>query len=170
MKIAILIALSLFLPVHTFVVRAQKGRVGLASQFERGDISEIKSLQRVFVSAEKPRQAENIIKALKKYQGVEVVADPADAEFVVAYKVEIHIDESPFSVQGAPPARNGKAFGVMLVHLPQKSGRDRLVWENRVRYLNFAAVSGVTREWEQPLEKSMIGKFIKAIKKARGEK
>jgi len=39
-----------------------------------------------------------------------------------------------------------------------------------MRYLNFAAVSGVTREWELPPEKSMTGKFIKAIRKARGEK
>jgi hypothetical protein len=176
MKISLIIALwMLLLPGHTFVVCAQKDKAskdkaGLASQFEKGDISEIKNLKRVFVSAESPRQLENITKALKKYQGIEVVDVPTDAEFVVAYTIEKHVDESPFSVQGAPPALNGRAIGVLLVYLPQQSGRNRRVWETRTRYLNYAAVAGVTREWELPLEKSMTGKFIKALKKARGEK
>jgi hypothetical protein len=171
MKISIIVALlMLLIPGHNFVVRAQKGKAKLASQFEKGNISEIKDLHRVFVSADSPRQLENIIKALKKYQGVEVVDVPTDAEFVVAYTIEKHVDESPFSVQGAPPALTGRAIGVLMVYLPQESGRNRLVWETRTRYLNYAAVAGVTREWEQPLEKSMTGKFVKALKKSRGEK
>ena len=171
MKIPIILTLLMLLfPVHTFVVRAQRGTAKLSSQFEKGDISEIQNIHRVFVNAESPRQAENIIKALKKYQGVQVVSVPTDAEFVIAYQIEKHTSEGSFKYPGAPPLLEGTAIGVMQVYIPQKSGSSRLVWENRMRYLNYRAVSGVTREWEQPLEKSMISKFIKALKKLRREK
>lgn len=164
------VLLMLLLSVQTSVVCAQKAKGSSVPQFDKGHISEIKNLRRVFVSADSPRQLENITKALKKYPGVEVVDVLTNAEFVVTYTIEKHTDESPFSVQGAPPALTGRAIGVLMVQLPQESGRNRLVWETRTRYLNYAAVAGVTREWEQPLEKSMTGKFIKALKKARGEK
>ncbi len=171
MKICLIIALLMFLfPVYTFVVCAQRGTVNLSPQFEKGDISEIQNIHRVFVNAESPRQSENIIKTLKKYQGIEVVSVLADAEFVIAYSIEIHLSEGSFKYPGAPPLLEGTAIGVMQVYIPQKPGSSRLVWQSKMRYLNFRAVSGVTREWKQPLEKSMISKFIKALKKLRGEK
>lgn len=171
MRISLIIAvLMLLLPAGSLVVRAQKEKAGVSAQFDKGKISEIKSLRRVFVSAESARQLENIMKELKKYQGVEAVSVPTDAEFVIAYRIEKHIHKDPFGVAGAPPAHTGTAIGLLQVYLPQESGRSRLVWESRMRYLNYAAVAGVTREWEQPLEKSMTGKFIKALKKAREEK
>ena len=171
MKIYMIITLlTLLFPSHAIVVHAQTDQVKLSSQFEKSDISEINNIHRVFVSTEKPRQFENIIKVLKKYQGVEVVSVLTDAEFVIEYKIEIRISESPFKYPGSPPLLSGTAIGLMEVYIPQKSGPSHLVWESRMRYLNFAAVSGVTREWEQPLEKSVIGKFIKALKKSRGEK
>ena len=171
MKISIIIAfLALLFSIQGLDVRAQTDQVKLSPQFEKGDISEIKSTRRVFVKTEKPRQSENIIKALKKYQGVELVNAQADAEFVIEYRIEKHISESPFNHPGAPPLLEGTATGVMQVYMPLKSGSNRLVWESKIRYLNYRPISGVTREWEQPLEKSVVGKFIKALKKMRQEK
>lgn len=171
MKISLIITLlALLFPIHAFVVRAQTDKVNLSSQFEKGDISEIKNIHRVFVNAEKPSQSENIIKALKKYQGVEVVSVLADAQFVIEYRIEKHTSESPFNHPGAPPLLEGTAIGVMQIYIPLKSSPNRLVWESKMRYLNYRALSGVTREWEQPLEKSVVKKFIKALKKSRNEK
>jgi hypothetical protein len=171
MKISIIITLlAILFSIHGFVVRAQTDKVNLPSQFEKGDISEIKNIRRVFVKTEKTSQSENIVKALTKYQGVEVVNVQADAEFVIEYRIEKHTSESPFNHPGAPPLLEGTAIGVMQVYIPLKSGSNRLAWESKMRYLNYRALSGITREWEQPLEKSVIGKFIKALKKLREEK
>lgn len=171
MKISIItILVALLFPMSAFVVSAQTSKVDSSSQFEKGSISEIKNINRVFVKTEKPSQSENIIKALKKYQSVEVVSAQANAEFVIEYRIEKHTSESPFNHPGAPPLLEGTATGVMQVYIPLKSGSNRLVWESKMRYLNYRALAGVTREWEQPLEKSVVGKFIKALKKMREEK
>ena len=164
--------LALLLPVCICQLRAQQSGKDLTSQFEKGDISEIKDKRRVFVIADWPvprdRMRDHIIKALQKYPSVQVVNDPADAEYVITYRIEsekyrVHIND------GMSPPQDMMTFGRMLVYIPQESGKHRLVWETRRRYPLPHRWDG-RPVWEQPLEKSMIGTFIKALKKARGEK
>ena len=101
-----------------------------------------------------------------------MVNDPKDAEYVIAYKVEWKKYKVSVSEAGAPPPIDLEFFGWMFVYLPQKSAKNRLVWETRQRYQlpqRGEAVYG-RPPWEQPLEKSVISKFIKLLKKTRGEK
>jgi hypothetical protein len=124
----------------------------------------------VFVVANWPIQGD-IIKALKKYQGVQVVNNP-DVEYIIAYIVKGEKYRVSVSVAGAPPPIDWEFFGQMLVYLPQKSGKHRLEWETLQRYLTTAARQRIYGRpyWEQALEKSVISKFVKALKTSRGEK
>ncbi|MDQ5843868.1 MAG: hypothetical protein M3539_01040, partial [Acidobacteriota bacterium] len=89
MKNSIIIALSvLSLSVWICEGLSQEAAKDLTSQFEKGDISELQHKQRVFVVADRPIQADNIIKAMKKYPGIQVVSSAADVEYVIAYTVE----------------------------------------------------------------------------------
>ncbi|HEV7860275.1 MAG TPA: hypothetical protein VGO91_16780 [Pyrinomonadaceae bacterium] len=163
----------LALSVCALAVEAQQGET-LPPQFEKGDLSELKDKQRVYVNATSTHQSENILKELKKYPGVQVVSAQADADFVVAYRIE----RKQFGTSADPHnpiQKNWTYYGRLLVYVPQTGGVDRLLWETSLQFqipppVGPPPLPDMRRNWEQPLEKSATGKFIKALKKSRGEK
>ncbi|HEX8267693.1 MAG TPA: hypothetical protein VF596_19995 [Pyrinomonadaceae bacterium] len=171
-----LIAIVLFsisLCFCSFSARAQQDTS--PSEFVKGDISEIKDKTRVFINTASNRQNENIIKALNKHQMFQVVNDLAIADYVIAYKIERDKVGVSIGHAGTPLQNDWVYYGRMLVYLPQKDNSHRLVWETRLRFQvpppsNPPPLPDWRKNWEQPIEKSAIAKFIKALKKVRGEK
>jgi hypothetical protein len=165
---------SLFLCFGALSATAQKK--DSPSESDKGDISEIKDKKRVYVIAETPRQTENIVKALNKRQDMfEVVESINSADYVIAYAI---ITEKAGVSVGAAGTRildDQVYFGRMSVTIPQKDNSARVVWETRVRFIVsppqvLPPPPGWNQPSEQPREKSAIAKFIKAIRKARGDK
>jgi hypothetical protein len=145
------------------------------SQFEKGDLSELTDKNRVFINATSARRSENIAKELSKYQAIRVVSDLASADYVVAYRVERDKDGVTIGAAGTTLQDNWIYYGKMLVYLPRKDKPPRLLWETRLRYQvpppsNPPPLPDWRKNWEQPLEKSAAKKFVKALKKFRGEK
>ncbi|HEX8422356.1 MAG TPA: hypothetical protein VF634_03045 [Pyrinomonadaceae bacterium] len=165
MKFLLIGGLSALL-IFTGVVQGQQNARNVSEQLVKAELSEIKDKRRVYINADMPRQAENISKALKKEPGFELVGDVAQAEIVIVYKVEWEKSGISIGIASGLPETSSPEFGRMWIYLPQKSGPNLLVWENRMRYQAVLAAKG----WEQPLEKTAISKFIKAVKKVRGEK
>jgi hypothetical protein len=172
--VTIIIIGSIWLSCCAHSAQAQRDDT-VPSQFEKGDISEIKDKHRVFINGASLRQSENIVTELRKYQAIQVANDVAGADYVVAYRVER--DKLGVSVghAGTPLQNDWVYYGRMLVYLAQKDKPHRLLWETRLRYLvpppsKTPPLPDWRKHWEQPLEKSAARKFIKALKKARGEK
>jgi hypothetical protein len=169
MKFLLMSVLSVLMPfIGAGVVRAQQNVRDVSEQLVRADLSEIKDRRRVYINADSPRREQNISKELKKDGsfGFEIVGDAAAAEIVIVYKVEREKNGISIGIAGSPPEASLPEFGQLWIYLPQKSGPHLLVWDSRMRYQAILAAKG----WEQPLEKTAISRFIKALKKVRGEK
>lgn len=171
--ITFIIVCALWLNFYPPSARAQQDDT-VPSQFEKGDLSELTDKSRVFIDAAPARRNENIAKELGKYQAIQVVSDPASADYVVAYRVERDKDGVTIGAAGTTLQDNWIYYGKMLVYLPRRDKPPRLLWETRLRYQETpqwkpSTSPGVRRSWEQPLEKSAAKKFVKALKKFRGE-
>ncbi len=173
MKYRIIILLAFLLCVQILKINAQQKALDSASRFEQGDISEIKNKRRVFIVAYKPYQGENIAKILKKYQSIQIVDNIDMAEFIIVFDVERRASQTFPGVFGAPPpTEDAQYFGYLLVYLPSKTAKNRIMWDARARYLDSPRISVARQElmWEEAIEKSLSSKFIKELKKIRGEK
>jgi hypothetical protein len=172
--ITFIIGCALWVNFYLPSTQAQQDNT-VPTQFEKGAVSEVKDKSRIFINADSARRSENIAKELSKYQSIQVVRDLADADYVVAYRVERDKEGTTVGPAGWTLQDNWIYYGRMLVYSPQRDKPARLLWEARLRYQeppprNPSASPAGRKNWEQPLEKSAAGKFIKALKKARGEK
>lgn len=118
---------------------------------EYGDIDDVKNLQKVYLIADSTNARKLILSELKKYPSLSVVNSPDEAEYFMEYKIlrqetgqtslNITVDTSEMSVY-------------MLMNK-----RRRVAWSK-------TQISGITR----PNEVNLTRNFLKALKKARGEK
>jgi hypothetical protein len=119
---------------------------------EYGDIADLKNLQKVYLITDSTDARNFILKELKKYSALNVVNSPDEAEFFLEYKVLRHEDSS---VGLKIPITNSEMTAYIL-----KDKNRRVAWSKTE---NDAGIS-------RPNEVNLTRNFIKALKKARGEK
>ncbi|HYX71752.1 MAG TPA: hypothetical protein VE732_03205 [Nitrososphaera sp.] len=121
---------------------------------EYGDISDLKTLQKVYLTADSTDSRNLILKELKKYPALSIVSSPEEAEFFIEYRVLRHQDTQTGIIKGPPIT-----FSEMAV-FTLKDKRRRIAWSKT------EDDAGISR----PNEMNLTRNFIKALKKARGEK
>jgi hypothetical protein len=118
---------------------------------EYGDIADVKNLQKVYLIADSTDARKLILNELKKYPNLTVVNSPDEAEFFVEYKV-LRQETGQTSLNITVDTSE------MVVYIL----RDK----RRVVAWSKTETSGISR----PNEVNLIRNFLKALKKARGEK
>ncbi|HEX5873557.1 MAG TPA: hypothetical protein VFY60_02850 [Pyrinomonadaceae bacterium] len=130
---------------------------------EYGDISEIRKLRRVFVIADDIDSQSLMIKALRQYDGLDVVSSPERAELFVAFTQAS--TATSMVLRGLFPGTiNHRTKAQFVVYYKSDSGRSRIVWQETEE---IQTSSGLTIS--RPNEVNVIRHFIKAMKKIRGE-
>lgn len=118
---------------------------------EYGDIADVKSLQKIYLTADSTNARTLILGELKKYPGLNVVNSPDEAEYFLEYKV--------LRQETGQTSMNITVDTSEMVVYMLRNGRRRVVWSK-------TQTSGITR----PNEVNLTRNFLKALKKARGEK
>lgn len=130
---------------------------------EYGDISEIRKFRRVFVIADDIDSQNRMINALRRYDGVDVVASPERAELFVAF-TQASAATSVVLRGLFPGTIDHRTKAQFIVYYKSESGRSRIVWQETE---DTQTSSGLTLS--RPNEVNVIRHFIKAMKKIRGE-
>lgn len=110
-----------------------------------GELSELKDLRRVYITADRADARERVLREVKKYSGLEVVNAPEAADFLLVYAVKAQTDEGLTSQLSA------------VIKMPD--GRQRVLWEETER-------SGGGK----PNSVNLTRHFVKALKKVRDKK
>jgi hypothetical protein len=169
---AFIVVLLFFLSLLGVVSARAQQQPKLPVEFVKAELTEIENKARVFINAASDVQKENIARALGKQSALRLVDDPAQADYVIAYRIERERVGVTIGGAGTTLQNDWAYFGRMIVYLPPKDGLPRKVWETRLRFQvpppsNRSPLPDWRRNWEQPLEKSAIAKFIKALNKVR---
>lgn len=131
---------------------------------EYGDISEIRKFRRVFVIADDIDSQNVMIKALRQYDGLDVVASPERADVFVAFtQGSMATSIVPRGLFAGTTDHRTKAQ--FIVYYKSESGRSRVVWQETEDVQTSSA--GLT--FSRPNDVNVIRHFIKAMKKIRGE-
>jgi hypothetical protein len=130
---------------------------------EYGHISEIRKMRRVFVIADDIDSQNLLMKALRSYEGLQIVGSPDRAEIFVGF------------TQGssATGVRLGGLFSgtidhrtkaQFIVYYKSETGRSRIVWQETE---DTQSSSGLVLS--RPNEVNVAKHFIKALKKVRDD-
>lgn len=139
---------ALLLIAFVFAAFAVSGQDKLP---DYGNIVDLKDMTKVYVATDATDARKFILDELKKYKTLEVVASPDEGQFVLECKQTGHITV----VANGSLIKEMPTFGMVAYTL--KDGRHRVAWSETKTSLSPAATI-LTRD------------FIKALKKARGEK
>lgn len=130
---------------------------------EYGDISEIRKFRRVFVIADDIDSQNLMIRALRQYDGLDVVSSPERADLFIAFTqgstATSIVPRGLFA--GTIDHRTKAQF---IVYTKSEAGRSRIVWQETE---DIETSSGLTLS--RPNEVNVIRHFLKELKKVRGE-
>jgi hypothetical protein len=118
---------------------------------EYGDITDVKSLQKVYLIADSTNARKLILSELKKYPSLNVVNSPDEAEYFIEYKI--------LRQETGQTSLNITVDTSEMVVYVLRNKRRKVAWSK-------TQISGITR----PNEVNLTRNFLKALKKARGEK
>jgi hypothetical protein len=121
---------------------------------EYGDVSDLKAMQKVYLSADSTDARKMILKELRKYPSLSVANSPDEAEFILEFKVLRHEDASPGILGNL-----ATTYAEMTAYI-RKEQRRRIAWSKT------QDDAGVSR----PNEVNLTRNFLKELKKARGTK
>jgi hypothetical protein len=130
-----------------------------------GSLDDIKTLHKVYVAAEDSESRERILKSLSKYNGLEVVSSPDDAEFFIEYGVLSR--ESLGNASLIEKDRKVKAQLRAYRNVPDKG---RVIAWAKTNERETEHFMGMKMYDSGRGENELTKDFIKALKKARGEK
>lgn len=116
---------------------------------EYGDIVDLKDSAKVYVTTDSTESRKYILNELKKYRALDVVVSPDEGQFVLECKQTGHITTSSDLFREMP------TFEMTAYTLT--NGRRRIAWSATKTSVRYPPTL-LTRD------------FIKALKKARGEK
>ena len=163
MKFILLFMLVLAL---AHVSQAQQVVNVLPTDFEQGDISEIKDKRRAFVSVISRYHRENILKELAKHKDdIEIVTRPSDADFVIAFAVQREL--AGISNFG-PYQEKYNYYARLSVYIQREGKIPRVVWKTSKLYTDL--LNKQIPITNMKLEITTARDFVKALKKVRGER
>ena len=155
-----------FILICTCIGKAQKGGEVLPTEFERGELSEIKNLHRAYLKVASPNHYEVISQELAKYENdVQLVSDPNEADFVIAFAIE---RESGGLSTSSPSVQRWLYYARIMVYVPKDRARPRVVWKTSRLFSDL-----LNKEFPittQRADLHAVQAFIKALKKIRREK
>jgi hypothetical protein len=117
---------------------------------EFGDITDLKSMRKVYVTADSTQARQAILDKLKKRTDIEVTISPDDSEFILECKQIGHITTS------SDLFREMATFE-MTAYTATKDGRRRIAWSKTKTSVRYAPTL-------------LTGNFLDAFKKVRGVK
>lgn len=129
-----------------------------------GDISALKDLKKVYVSSENEDSRKRIIKEITKYKGIEVVNSPDDAQFFIEY-AELSREALPSGDFGKDRQQRTQ----MRAYMVDADKRKTILWSDNITR-DTEHFMGMKMYDSGRGEGELTKKFIKAIKKVRGEK
>jgi hypothetical protein len=110
-----------------------------------GDISDLKGLSKVYVSADSSQTRKYVLDELKNYKTLEVVSTVESAEFVLKCAANV-----PVVVGSGPLTSHQEPFEMTVYTL--KDGRQRIAWAETKTSLRPAPIL-LTRDFLKALKK-----------------